>query len=98
MTNLFRYYRLPFIISISLMVVLISQVYTNGYLELSLIILGCLIGTFFLDLDYFISAYLIDTDTDFSRLLRDYIKNKDFSGMFSHFCIIYSKKSCFNFL
>jgi hypothetical protein len=87
MSNLFKFYRLQLIISISLTVVLISQVYRNGYLELSLIILGCLLGTFFLDLDYFISAYLIDTDTDFSRMLKDYIKNKDYSGAFNY--IIY---------
>lgn len=87
MSNIFKYYRLQFILSLSLMIVLISQVYKNGYLELSLIALGCVLGTFFLDLDYFISAYLIDEDTDFSRLLRDYIKNKDFSGAFNY--IIY---------
>ena len=69
------------------MVVLISQVYKNGSLDLILIILGCLIGTFFLDLDYFINAYLIDQDTEFSKLLRDYVKNKDFVGALNY--IIY---------
>ena len=87
MTNLFRYYRLQIIISLSLMVVLISQVYKNGILELILIALGCIIGTFFLDLDYFISAYFLDTDTEFSKLLRDYVKNKDFIGALNY--IIY---------
>jgi len=87
MNNLFKFYRLQIIISISLMVVLISQVYKNGFLDLSLIILGCLLGTFFLDLDYFISAYLIDQDTEFARLLRDYITNKDIVGAMNY--IIY---------
>ncbi len=87
MSNLFRYYRLQIIISLSLMVVLISQVYRNGVLELSLIALGCILGTFFLDLDYFISAYLVDQDTEFAKLLKDYVRNKDFLGAFNY--IIY---------
>lgn len=87
MTNLFRYYRLQLIISLSLMVVLISQVYRNGFLELFLIALGCILGTFFLDLDYFISAYMIDTDTDFAKLIKDYVNNKDFLGALNY--IIY---------
>jgi len=84
MNNLFRYYRLQIVISLSLMVVLISQVYRNGYLELLLIVFGCLLGTFFLDLDYFINAYLIDSETEFAKLLKDYVKNKDFLGAFNY--------------
>jgi len=84
MGNLFKFYRLQFILSLSLTVVLISQVYKSGYLELSLIILGCLLGTFFLDLDYFIHAYMIDQDSEFSKLLRDYIKHKDFVGALNY--------------
>lgn len=84
MSNLFKYYRLPIILSISLTVVLISQVFRNGYLELTLIFLGCLLGTFFLDLDYFINAYLLDTDSEFSKLLRDYVKQKDYTGALNY--------------
>lgn len=84
MNNLFKFYRLQIILSLSLMIVLISQVFKSGYLELSLIALGCILGTFFLDLDYFINAYMIDQDSDFSKLLRDYVKNKDIIGALNY--------------
>jgi hypothetical protein len=87
MNTIFKYYRLQIIISISLTVVLISQVFKNGYLDLSLIVLGTLLGTFFLDLDYFIQAYFIDPESEFSRLLKDYVKHKDVVGALNY--IIY---------
>lgn len=84
MNNLFKFYRLQIIISISLVVVLISQVYKTGWVDLSLIVLGGILGTFFLDLDYFIHAYFLDPSDNFSRMLRDYIKQKDFIGALNY--------------
>lgn len=82
--NLFKFYRIPFIISASLAVVLISQVYKGGNLELALIILGAISGMFFLDLDYFLHAYLLEPEDNFSKMLKDYIKQKDLVGAFNY--------------
>jgi len=41
---------------------------------------GALLGALIMDLDYFLHAYLIETDSDFSRTLRAYIDHKDFRG------------------
>ena len=77
MNNLIKFYRIQLILSVSLAVVIISQVYKNGTLDLILITLGVLLGTFFLDLDYFIHAYFLDPNSNFSHKLKDYVKNKN---------------------
>lgn len=84
MSNLFKYYRIPIILSISLAVVLISQVFKGNNLQLFLLILGCILGTFFLDLDYFLHAYLLEPTDHFSGLLKDFIKHKDIKGAFEY--------------
>lgn len=82
--NLLKFYRIPFILSVSLAVVLISQVFRGGNLELFLLILGAISGMFFLDLDYFIHAYILEPEDNFSRMLRDYVKQKDLVGAFNY--------------
>ena len=82
--NLFKFYRIPFIISASLAVVLLSQIYRGGTLELILIVLGAISGMFFLDLDYFIHAYILEPEDNFSKMFRDYIKQKDLVGAFNY--------------
>lgn len=52
--------------------------------------LGCLLGTFLLDLDYFFYAYITDPDTSFSKTLRAFVNHKDVKNIVSH---IYYNKS-----
>ncbi len=84
---IFQFYRIPFILSISLAVVLISTNFKGTTLDIFLIFLASILGMFFLDLDYFLNAYILEPEENFSKLLRDYIKSKDISGAFSY--IIY---------
>ena len=83
-SNLFKFYRIPVILSISLAVVLISQVFKGSTFNLILLVLGCLLGTFFLDLDYFLHTYILEPHDHFSGLLKDYIRSKDISGAFNY--------------
>ena len=83
-TNLFKYYRIPFILSISLAVVLVTQIYKGDTVDLILLILGSLLGTFFLDLDYFLHTYVLEPADQFSGMLKDYIKSKDYTGAFNY--------------
>lgn len=83
-SNLFKYYRIPIILSISLAVVLISQVFKGSQINLVWLILGSLLGTFFLDLDYFLHSYVLEPDDQFSHMLKDFIKHKDYAGAFNY--------------
>jgi hypothetical protein len=81
---LFKYYRIPLILSISIGVVILSTNFRGSIFEIFLLFLGALLGMFFLDLDYFLNAYILEPEENFSRLLRDYIKAKDFTGALNY--------------
>jgi hypothetical protein len=82
-----KFYRIPLILSISLGVVILSTNFRGTNFDIFLIFLGCILGMFVLDLDYFLQAYILEPDENFSKLLRDYIKSKDFFGALDY--IIY---------
>lgn len=87
----FQYYRIPLILAISLAVVIItskSSLIVQGdytdYLNILGIIVGSILGIFILDLDYFLHAYILEPKEEFSLRFRDYIKDKDFFGVFDY--------------
>ena len=82
-----KFYRIPLILSLSLGVVILSTNFKGTYFDIFLIFLGSIIGMFILDLDYFLQAYILEPEDNFSKLLRDYIKSKDIAGAFDY--IIY---------
>lgn len=82
-----QFYRIPLILSISLGVVILSTNFKGSNFDIFLIFLGTFLGIFMLDLDYFLQAYILEPDDNFSKLLRDYIKSKDFGGALDY--IIY---------
>ncbi len=73
-------YKIPILLAIVLSIVLISFNVETRPVYIALIVCGSLVGALVLDLDYFIHAYLIEPDSDFSRSLRAYIDHKDFTG------------------
>ncbi len=85
--SIFQFYRIPFILSISLGVVLLSTNFRGTYIDIALIFIGVVLGIFFLDLDYFLNAYILEPEDNFSKLLRDYVRSKDFIGALNY--IIY---------
>jgi len=85
--TLIQFYRIPFILSLSMGVVILSTNFRGGTLDIILIFLGAFLGMFFLDLDYFLHSYILEPEDNFSKLLRDYIKSKDFIGALNY--IIY---------
>jgi len=83
----FKYNRIPFLLALSLGIVILSTNFRGGTLEIILLFLGCILGMFLLDLDYILHAYILEPEENFSRLLRDYIKAKDYLGAYNY--IIY---------
>ena len=82
--KLWNFYKVPLLISLTLAIVLISIKVEKQVLGITLIVLGSLIGTFFLDLDYFIWAFFLEPASDFSKTLVGYTKHADFMNIVNH--------------
>lgn len=79
-TRIPHIYRVPLLLSITLAIIVVALRVEKEVFNIILIILGSLLGTFVLDLDYAIHAFFIDPDAPFSKSISDYIKHKDFRG------------------
>lgn len=82
--KLWNFYKIPLLISLTLAIVLIGIKVEREVLGITLIVLGSLIGTFFLDLDYFIWAFFLEPASDFSKTLAAYTKHADFINIVNH--------------
>lgn len=72
------FYKVPFLISLTVAMVLIAIIVARAPIEIAGILIGSFIGTFFLDIEYFLSAYLFEPQTPFSQTLMGFVKHKDF--------------------
>jgi len=82
--ELLRIYKIPLLTSMTLGVVIVALAVLRNPIDIIAVFLASVVGTVFLDLDYFIYAYATDTEKDFSKTLRGYIKYRDFSNAFSY--------------
>ena len=82
--SLLSLYKIPLVISISLSIFLISYTVETRPLQIAVIILGSLLGSLVLDLDYFLHAYFLEPDSDFSINLKTYILHKDIKGALTY--------------
>ena len=79
-----RQYKTQLFISIILSIVLIALKVTTQHVQIGLIVLGTLLGTFILDLDYFIHAYFLEPTSDFSKTLTGFMKHGDLGNALSY--------------
>lgn len=82
--KIWELYKTPLLLSITLAIVLISLNVLKTPFIIAATILGTVLGTFILDLDYIIYAYFTDPEKDFSRDLRGFVKHKDYSNALNH--------------
>ena len=78
------YYKFPLLISAVLTIVLFAATSIRLPIQATQIILGALLGTFILDLEYFLYAYVLEPDKDFSKTLIGFFKHKDFGNVINH--------------
>ncbi len=79
-----KLYRIPLLLSITLFIIVVALRVEKDPITISLIFTGCILGTFFLDLDYIIHAYFIEPESSFSQMMLGYIKHKDVTGLFNY--------------
>lgn len=73
-------YKIPVAISVTLSIVLIALGTLRNPLDIMAVVIGAILGTFVLDLEYYIYAYFVDPKKDFSKTLTSYINHKDFTN------------------
>lgn len=77
-------YKLPFLLSITLFVVFLALGTLRGTQNILSAFIGAFMGSFILDIEYFLYAYIFEPEDDFSINLKAYIKYKDFSQAINH--------------
>lgn len=80
--KLLSFYKVPLLISTVLVVVLIALNPVNQVFYFIQIFLGALVGTVFLDIEFFIYAYIFEPNTDFSKTLIGFTKHGDLPNAF----------------
>lgn len=72
--------RTQLLISAVVAIVFLAVVVERSAINVFLIILACFLGTFALDLEYPLYAYLFEPEKGFSKNLQGYVKDKDYKG------------------
>lgn len=70
-------YKVPLLLSITVGVVLIALRVEKDILNITLIMMGSLLGILLLELDYILYAYFLEPTKEFSKTLQGYISHKD---------------------
>lgn len=79
--RIFTYYKLPLLISSTLAVTLLALGVVRGGLNITEVVIGCLLGTFILDMEYILYAYILEPKEEFSKTIAGFIKYKDFKNL-----------------
>lgn len=82
--KIWEIYKIQILVSIALTIVIISTNVIRSTGAVFFASLGTLLGTFALDLDYFVYAYFLEPEKSFSVSLRGFIEHKDFAGALNH--------------
>lgn len=82
--NFLKLYSVQLLLSFALAVVLTAVSLEREFVNVVFIMLGCILGTFFIDLDYVLHAYLLAPKSQEASLVKDYLKHFDLSGFFMY--------------
>ena len=80
--KLLSFYKVPLLISTVLVIVLIALNPSKTPLYFAQIFFGVFLGAFFLDIEFFLHAYIFEPDTDFSKTLLGFTKHGDLINAF----------------
>lgn len=82
--KLVELYKVPLLLSLTLTIVLIAIKIDPKVYPITSLVVGILLGTFFLDLDYLLYAMFIEPTADFSITLMGYLKHGDLKNALSY--------------
>ncbi len=79
--RIFTYYKLPLLISLTLTIILLALGVVRGSWNIIEVVLGCFLGTFVLDTEYIMYAYIFEPNSEFAKSIFGYIKHKDIKNL-----------------
>jgi hypothetical protein len=82
--KVFTIYKVPVAISITLAIVLIALGTIRAPLEIAALLTGTFLGTFVLDLEYLLTAVVLEPTKDFSKTLVGFVKHSDLANAVKH--------------
>lgn len=83
--KLLKIYKTHFLIAATTAVVMLAQGVLRGFWNVSEIFLGAFLGSFILDTEYLINAYILEPTGDFAKQLGGYIKHRDYTSALDYF-------------
>ncbi len=80
-------YKTPLLISVTLAIVFVGIKLETRPLEIVSLVIGSLLGTFLLDAEYFIYAFILEPAKPFSKNFSNFIRSKDLSNamIYAHY-------------
>ena len=88
MKNFLSIYKLHLLLSLTLVIIITAIGVETKPLNIAFITLGAFLGTFLLDIEYFLFTYILEPAHHFSKTFGTYIKHKDFGN-----ALIYAHKN-----
>jgi len=82
--KIWNVYKIQLLVTLTLIIVIISVKVFKTPQIIFVASLGALLGTFLLDLDYFVYAYFLEPEKTFSKTLRGFMQHKDLAGAINH--------------
>jgi len=83
-------YKIQMLVSLALTIVIIATNVIKTPQAIFLTALGAVLGTFLLELDYFVYAFFLEPEKSFSITLKGFVEHKDYTGAINH--IYYNKE------
>lgn len=82
--KVFAIYKVPLALSLTVSIVILAVGTVRNPIDITAVLLGGLLGTFVLDLEYVLYAYLLEPSREFSKTLLSYIKHRDIKNALLH--------------
>jgi hypothetical protein len=76
--SLLAIYKFPLMISLTVAIAVLAVKAATDPIVIGMVIAGAFLGTFVLDVEYLIYAYIFEPQKDFSKTLVAFIKHRDF--------------------
>jgi len=82
--KIWNIYKIQFVVTLTLIIVIIATKIIKTPTTVFLAALGAILGTFVLELDYFVYAYFLEPEKTFSVTLKGFMQHRDFAGALDH--------------
>ncbi len=82
--SILRNYKLNLLVSVTLAIVITALKVYRDPISIAATVLGSLLGAFILELEYFINAFWIDPESEFSSNFKSLINQGNYEGLISY--------------